>query len=107
MVKNVISRHFDYDCNQMSPVLTDYERKVSYDEEGNEFVSFLRTDYPSIQKRNGSVVVWSLNSLVKAGIDPAFGIRTGLNTRLEGVSAVDEFSSAADAILSENENKSE
>lgn len=107
MVNNVISRLFDYGVNQSSPVQKDFERKVSYDEEGNEFVSFLPVDYPSLQKKNGNVGLWSLNALLKAGINPDTGIHTGLNTRIEGASAVAEFEAVADEILSENENKSE
>lgn len=107
MVKNCLTRHFDYGVRQMSPAQVDYDRVVSFDETGQEFVSWIPVDYPSFQKSLGDVSKWSLNSLLKAGISPDFPIHTGLSTRLEGVDAVSQFAVAADAIVSENENKSE
>ena len=45
------------------------------------------------------VTDWSLDSLIKAGVDPSFPIHTGSPTRIEGVATVSEFASQADAIL--------
>lgn len=102
---SVLKAFFDKSVNQCSPIREDYERVVNYDEEGNEFITWSKVDYAKLQKSNGSVSDWNLDVLIKAGIDPKFGIHTGLNTRLEGVGAVEQFAAAADAILAETENK--
>ena len=100
-MKSYLEQHFDYDCNQCSPVRLDYERTVSYDSDGNEFVSWLPVDYSLLRQRNGSVVDWSLENLLKAGVNPDFPIKTGLNTRLEGVCFIEQASAVADSILND------
>ena len=99
-----LSTHFDYDVVLSSPVVDDFERLVKYDKDGNEFITFVKVDYPAVQARNGLSAVWTLNSLLKSGVDPAFPVHTGNPTRLEGVSIVQEFSEVADSILSEVES---
>lgn len=101
---SVLSAYFDSSLNQSSPLQKDFNRVVNYDENGNEYISWEEVDYPSIQNSNGVVSDWSLNSLLAAGINPNFPIRTGLNTRLEGIGVVNEAASIADEILSENSN---
>ena len=105
MIENVLSRHFDMSVNQASPVQPDYDRTVKYDEDGNEIIVYNLVDYPALVKSHGSVIDWSLENLLKAGIDPKFNISTGNPTRLEGLSALGSFESVAESIL--NENKSE
>lgn len=102
---SVLKKHFDKSVCQSSPVIGDVERKVSYDEDGNEFVSFVDVDYPAIQARNGEVNDWALNTLLKAGINPNISIHTGLSTRLEGVDAVNSAAAYLDEILAEESNK--
>lgn len=92
---------FNYDLDQSSPVVDDYMRKVNYDEDGNEFITFEKVDYPKLQKSLGSAKDWSLEALLKAGIDPKFGIHTGNPTRIEGLGELDAFTVAADTILNE------
>lgn len=87
-----------------SPVQSDFSRVEKFDELGNSYISYEPFDYPSHQASLGIWNDWSLDSLLKAGINPNFPIHTGFGTRLEGLSVVDEFSSAADKILSD-ENK--
>lgn len=98
---SVLEKYFDTGIDQRSPVQVDYERKVNYDEDGNEFITYELVDYPKIQAANGSVKDWSLNALLKAGINPNFPIRTGINTRLEGIDLVISFEDEADEILAE------
>lgn len=99
-----ISKYFDKNVNQQSPVQKDYSRVVNYDSEGNEYITFVEFDYPSFQKSLGSVNDWSLDSLLAAGINPDFPIHTGVGTRLEGVSSIADWNAAADTILEENIN---
>ena len=105
-----LEQHFDYDSNQCSPVRPDFERVVSYDSDGNEFVTWQKVDYSVIQSKNGVASSWSLNNLLKAGVNPDFPIHTGNPTRIEGVGVVADASAIADSILNEsksNESKSE
>lgn len=92
---SVLKCYFDKSVNQASRVCDDFVRKVNYDEKGNEFITWEKFDYPTFQKSNGSALDWSLDALLKVGINPDFGIRTGFNSRLDGL---DELSSAADKI---------
>lgn len=102
---DVLFKNFSYDIDQHSPVLEDVSRIVQYDEDGNELVSYLPIDYPKIQASFGSVLDWSLDALLKAGINPNFPIHTGLNTRLEGVDVVAQYAAFAEDVLnSENES---
>lgn len=93
--------------NCASPLRKDFQRKVNYDAEGKEFITYPEVDYRELQKANGSFLDWSLDSLLKAGVNPDFPIHTGLNTRLEGLSVVEDASKIADEIFSETVSKSE
>lgn len=99
-MNGVLKKNFSYTIDQCSPVQEDFSRKVQYDDEGKEFISYLPVDYPALQKSHGFVTDWSLEALLKAGINPNFPISTGLNTRLEGVDVLSQFESLADSILS-------
>lgn len=87
-----------------SPIQEDLERVVKYDEKGNEIISYLPVDYPALVKSNGIAEMWSLNNLLKAGVNPDFPVRTGLNSRIEGVNEIEKAAAAADAILSESKD---
>lgn len=82
---SVLKCYFDKSVVQASRVCDDLVRIVNYDEKGNEFITWEKFDYSTFQKSNGVVEDWSLDSLLKAGINPDFGIRTGFNTRLDGL----------------------
>ncbi len=99
---SVFSSQFDSSLSQCSPVQKDFERVVNYDENGNEFITWKEVDYPSFQASNGLVSDWSLDSLIKAGIDPGFPIHTGNPTRLDGIGVLNEAASIADEILSDS-----
>lgn len=97
---------FNSACDQKSPIVQDYDRVVNVDEDGNEVVIYLPVDANKIRESNGSVKDWSLDALLKAGINPNFPIRTGLNTRLEGVDVVNDAVASLDEILG-SETKSD
>lgn len=101
---SVLKALFNPKVNQQSPVQEDYSRKVDYDEEGNEYITYVKVDYPKIQQSLGSVKDWSLDALLKAGIDPAFPIHTGNPTRLEGLNELDRFAQFADELIAEQNN---
>ena len=81
----MVTKYFNKSVPVSSPVQKDYNRVVNYDEDGNEFITYEEFDYPSFQQSNGTVDLWELNTLLAAGVSPNFPIRTGNNTRLEGV----------------------
>lgn len=89
-----------------SSVVEDFDRIVNLDQNGVEHISYEKVDYPKIQESLGDFTKWSLKSLVSAGIDPDFGIRTGFGTRLEAASAI-QAASARIIDVVEQENKSE
>lgn len=98
---SVLSRYFSKNINQASPVQIDYERVVNYDKDGNEFVTWVEVDYPTLQASHGVVGDWSLDSLLKAGINPNFPISTGSPTRLEGVGVVNDAAAIAESIIND------
>ena len=105
--KNVLEKYFDDSVNQQSPVEIDYVRKVEHDEKSGEYIVYEPFDYADYQKSLGPVQNWTLDALMKAGIDPNFGIFTGYPTRLEGISAVESMSAIADGLLADIENNNE
>lgn len=97
---SVLSHLFNRSIDQSSPFIEDYlQRKVLTD--AGEVVKYEKVDYSSLIASNGVVSNWSLDSLLSAGVDPSFPVRTGLVTRLDGVSSLNEFVSVADTILSD------
>ena len=95
---------YDKDARVQSRVCPDFERIVNVDEDGVEKISWQLVDYRKIQDSLGVFDNWSLRSLVDAGIDPRFGIRTGFNTRLEGDSVVASAVASINEIV-DSENK--
>lgn len=97
-----------YDKNAVcqSRVCDDYQRTVNVDEKGDEHITFDKVDYKKLQDSLGDYRKWSLQSLVAAGIDPDFGIKTGLNTRLEGVGVLETAVSQINSVI-DSESKSE
>lgn len=98
---SVLSKYFSKNVNQCSPVQIDYERVVNYDEDGNEFVTWIEVDYPTLQASHGVVEDWSLKALLAAGIDPHFSIHTGNPTRLEGVGVINDAAAIAESIIND------
>lgn len=99
---SVLKTYFNEKVNQCSPIQVDYNRVVKYDEDRNELISYEKVDYPALVKSNGTAEIWSLNNLLKAGVNPNFPIRTGLNTRIEGAAEVEKAAAVAEQILSES-----
>lgn len=92
----------EFSCQ--SPVQDDYNRVVNYDEAGKEYISYEKVNYPKLQASLGSYLDWSLQSLMKAGIDPAFPIHTGNPTRLEGIDELSDIVADLDNALANLEN---
>lgn len=95
---------FDFSLNPFSPAdMVDYERTVSYDEDGKEIISFVPVDYKKITESLGSVDNWSLSALLKAGVNPNFGIHTASSvSRLEGVDAIQGAEADVESIINSN-----
>lgn len=100
---SVLKAYFDKSVNQASPIQKDFDRVVNYDIDGNEFISYQEVDYPKLAVARGTVDMWSLGSLLKAGISPDMPIHTGFNTRLEGVNVLQDMSSVVDGFLLDDE----
>lgn len=101
---SVLKAFFDNTVNQCSPVQEDYKRVVSHDEDGNEFITYEKVNLAEYQKSLGLVDNWSLETLLKAGIDPNFSIHTGYNTRLDGLDSLNGAIEALDSIMTEENN---
>lgn len=86
---NVLTTYFNHQVNQCSPVQEDLIRVVDVDETGQEHVSFKSVDYPELQKSLGYVSDWSLQNLLKAGINPDFPVHTTFTTRLQAEQYLD------------------
>lgn len=106
-VSNVLLKYFDPFVNQASPLVTDYVRVVHHDEKGGEYVTYEKFDSASYQKELGSVENWSLDSLMKAGIDPRFGIHTTSPSRMECAASMNEFVEKSEILFNEINEKSE
>lgn len=105
---SVLSKYFNKDVDQCSPIQEDRQRVVQYDEDGNEMVVYLPVDYPTFQASNGLVTDWSLDALLKAGVNPDFPIHTGNPTRIEGTDVLEQYAAFAEDILkAENESNKE
>lgn len=101
MLKNALTRNFNYGLEQRSSVVPDYCRVIKRDSDGKESICFQQVDYASYQKSLGSAEDWSLNSLQKAGINPNFAIHTGFGTRLEGLSELARLNAIGEKLLEE------
>lgn len=96
---SVLDSHVLKNVNQFSPVCEEFERVVKFGENGEELVTYEPFDLSKVRLSLGSVDQWSLKSLMKAGINPDMSIRTGFNSRLEGVDTVNAFADGVDAIV--------
>lgn len=104
---SVLHSYFDYQCNQCSPVRDDYERRVNYDDEGKEYITYEKVDYPSYQKSLGDSSLWSIDALLQAGINPNFSINTGFGTRLQGIDTIKQAQDFVDKLVADSESKTE
>lgn len=95
----------EFSCE--SPIQVDFDRKVNYDEDGNEFITYVEVDYPTLQQSLGSVEHWKLSALLSAGVNPNFSIHTGLNTRLEGLGVIENAAAMAEKIIAETDSNNE
>lgn len=96
-----------YTGREKSPVIDDYARVVSYDADGNQVVAFVKVEYP-IDLGYGEVSDWSLDNMLKAGINPqSMNIHTSTSTRLETSGDLDTFIAEAEAIINETETNND
>lgn len=97
-----------YNCRTtraFSPRAVEFQRVENFDEDGSSFVSYSPLDLNAVRKSNGSVDLWSLSTMLKAGVNPQTSIHTGHNTRLEGLPELHNFEASADAILNTNNDE--
>lgn len=96
---SVLKKYFNHELNQSSPVQKDYRRVSKVDENGCEHITFVEVDYPALQKSFGFADDWSLQNLVKAGINPDFQIATTFSTRLDAQNYLNGLSQAIDTLF--------
>lgn len=82
---SVLKSYFNHSVNQNAQVSDVYLLVDKVDKDGNTILVPQKIDYAEIQKSHGTVDMWSIDALMKAGINPAFNIHTGNVTRLEGI----------------------
>lgn len=87
----------------LSPIVLDYRRVDSFDDVGKAYTAFIPCSCKDVTRELGSVENWSLQKLVKAGIDPNTGIHTGYATRLDGLNDLASFSNMADSLTSKTD----
>ena len=92
---------FDTEISPFSPVIGDVERKVSFDEDGKEIVSFPEVDYKKLQASRGTVDNWSLDEMLKAGVDPgSINIHTASSvSRFEVAGVIDQLEQDVDKLF--------
>lgn len=98
---SVLESHFDKSINQNSPCHDDFTRVSKFDEDGREIVMYEKSDYTELIASHGTVLDWSLDSLLKAGINPNFSIHTSGNSRIEASGDVKEVASQVEAAFTE------
>lgn len=102
---SVLKKQFNYELNQSSPIQLDYNRHVSFDEDGNEVILYELVNYPKEVLAKGKAEDWNLNNLIKAGIDPKFPIYTGYTTRLQGIEQINRADAYAEDLINEEETE--
>lgn len=95
-------RRYPYKGLSASPYIPETARKVSSDPAGNEVILYVDVaDSPTI--KYGDSCNWSLDAMLKAGIDPAsFHVSTCAPTVVESSVGFDSFATEADSILNDS-----
>lgn len=102
---SVISSQFNYELNQYSPLIDEYNAVARCDEDGKQEIVFEKADLPSIVKSHGDSEDWTLNRLLKAGINPDFPIHTSAPSRLENASEILEVEKEVNALFDNVESE--
>ena len=104
---SVLESHFDKSINQNSPCHDDFVRVSKFDEGGHEVVTYQKADYSTSIASHGVASDWSLDNLLKAGINPNFSIHTTANSRIESYSDVKAVVAEVEAAISQSEGENE
>lgn len=88
-----------------SPQVVEYHRQEFPDANGESHVAYVKTDLNSVRVSNGTGDLWNLSTMLKSGVNPQTPIHTGNNTRLEGISQLNNFVETAENILTEKPNE--
>lgn len=97
-----LSKYYNRELDKCSPIQKSYDL-VSDFSDGREVKSFVETDYPKIVESHGTVEDWSLESLMKAGVNPSFSIHTSSGSRLdEATVGAESLTAVVDNILNSN-----
>lgn len=102
---SVKSSQFNYELNQYSPVIDEYNAVVKCDEEGKQEIVYEKADLASVVKSHGNSEDWKLDKLFKAGINPDFPIHTSAPSRVESASDVLEVEKEVNALFENVESE--
>lgn len=104
-MKSVLQKFFNESVSHFSPVIPEYVRQVEKDETGDEYVHFVPLDSVSVIQANGSALDYSLNTLIKSGVNPlSMNVVTSSPSRLENVPVVQKLGSDVDSLLNTPKN---
>lgn len=96
---SVKSSQFNYELNQYSPVIEEYNAVAKCDEDGKQEIVYEKADLYSVVKSHGNSEDWKLHRLLKAGINPDFHINTSAPSRLENATDVLEVEKEVNAMF--------
>lgn len=86
---SVLRLNFHHGIRTESVVLPDTHRVVRRLKDGSEVVEYKQIDYVKLISQNGTVDLWSIKSMLDAGIDISrFKVNTTNPTRLETADSV-------------------
>lgn len=104
-MKSVLQKFFNVSVSHFSPVIPEVIRKVEFDEAGVELVHFVPLDSWAVIKSNGNVSDWSLDNLIKSGVNPrSMSVITSSPSRFENVGVVQKLSADVESVLDSVKN---
>ncbi|QCS36012.1 hypothetical protein [Capybara microvirus Cap1_SP_87] len=88
-----------------SPIIPDQVMEKEYTEDGNVVqVWKVKSNYEDLIELHGDANNWSIDALMKAGIDPAStSINTGKNSRLDGYNDLGKFIDGFEVLTDEGD----
>lgn len=104
---NSLALKYNHSINTASPLFEGLERIVNYDQDGNEVISFAVSN---VKLNFGKVVNFSLDSMIKAGINPdSMRVNTSSVSRVDSLDKFDELSQIAEKVFNDinPDNKTE
>lgn len=101
MKNNAQKTHYN-PKSYVSPVIPSYDMVNLVDENGDSKISWKEVNGDDLIRSHGTCNMWSLDNLMKAGIDPSsLKVRTGYNSRIEGFDDLNIVTAEVEKIINE------